>query len=166
MKTKTCNKKYVLVYGAGEAGRQLINSLETNPKYRVVGVLDDNVKLVNKSLLGITIHNSSNLKKIIILKNVKLVFLAIPSISRTRRNQIIKKLSKLKLIVKSLPSVSQIIDGRVTISDIKDLNIDDLLNREQVKPNLKLLNQNIKKKKQSSLQEQVVPLDQNYAVKL
>ena len=146
MSTKTSNKKKVLVYGAGIAGRQLISSLENNPKYEVVGILDDNIKLANKLLLGITIHNSSNLKKMIIIKNVKLVFLAIPSISRTRRNQIIKKLSKLKLIVKSLPSVSQIIDGRVTISDIKDLNIDDLLDREQVKPNLKLLSQNIKKK--------------------
>jgi len=146
MKTKISNKKNVLIYGAGEAGRQLINSLKTNSKYKVVGIIDDNINLTNKLLLGIRIHSSSNLKKTALIKNVKLVFLAIPSIGRIRRNQIIKKLSKFKLIVKSLPSVSQIIDGRVTISDIKDLNIDDLLNREQVKPNLRLLNQNIKKK--------------------
>ena len=69
-----------------------------------------------------------------------------PSIGRHKRNQIIKKLSKYKLIVKTLPSISEIIDGRVTISDIKDLNIDDLLNREQVKPDRKLLNKNIKNK--------------------
>ena len=69
-----------------------------------------------------------------------------PSIGRHKRNQIIKKLSKYKLIVKTLPSISEIIDGRVTISDIKDLNIDDLFNREQVKPDRKLLNKNIKNK--------------------
>ena len=69
-----------------------------------------------------------------------------PSISRRKRNQIVKKLSKLKIIVKTLPSISEIIDGRVTVSDIKDINIDDLLNRQQVKPDIKLLKKNISKK--------------------
>ena len=97
MKTKTSNKKNVLVYGAGEAGRQLINSLKTNSKYKVVGIIDDNIKLTNKVLLGIRIHSSSNLKKTALIKNVKLVFLAIPSIGRIRRNQIINELGCLAL---------------------------------------------------------------------
>ena len=70
--------------------------------------------------------------------------MALPSISRNKRNQIIQKLNQNKLIVKTLPSVSEIVDGRITISDIKDLNIEDLLNRDQVEPDYKLLNKNIK----------------------
>ena len=145
MRTKT-SKKNVLVYGAGEAGRQLVISLKNNPEFKVVGILDDNNQLENKVVLGLKVYSSSNLNKLANTKNVSLVFLAIPSLGRSRRNQIIKKLSEFKLVVKTLPSVSEIIDGRVTISDIKDLNIDDLLNREQVKPDIKLLNKNIKEK--------------------
>ena len=96
--------------------------------------------------MGQKIYNSSYIKKLSLIKNVNLVFLAMPSINRSKRNQIIKKLSKYKITVKTLPIIAEIIDGRVTVSDIKDLNIDDLLNRKQVKPNIKLLKKNINKK--------------------
>ena len=99
-----------------------------------------------KFFLHLPIYSSSNLKKLISSKNVNLVFLAMPSIGRHKRNKIIKKLNKYRLIVKTLPSISEIIDGRVTISDIKDINIDDLLNREEVKPDINLLNKNIMNK--------------------
>ena len=139
-------KKNVLVYGAGEAGKQLVNSLENNTEFNVVGFIDDNKKLTNKFLLNKSIFSSLNLQRLITSKKVSLVFLAIPSIGRNRRNQIIHKLNKFKLIVKTLPSISEIIDGRVTISDIKDINIDDLLNREEVEPDISLLNKDINKK--------------------
>ena len=146
MDVKLSKKKNVLVYGAGEAGRQLVRSLQNNTEFKVSGFLDDNVKLYKKNLLNKKIYSSSDLKKLINSKDISLVFLALPSISRSKRNQIIKKLNKFKLIVKTLPSISEIIDGRVTISDIKDINIDDLLNRDQVKPNIKLLQKNINRK--------------------
>jgi FlaA1/EpsC-like NDP-sugar epimerase len=72
--------------------------------------------------------------------------LALPSITRQKRNQIINNLNKYKVTVKTLPSVQDIVDGKVSISDIKDLSIEDLLNREQVKPNLELLSKNINSK--------------------
>ena len=75
-----------------------------------------------------------------------MVFLALPSISRIERNQIINNLNKYHLIVKTLPSISELVDSKITISDIKDLYINDLLNREEVKPNYELLNRNIKSK--------------------
>ena len=146
MTIKSSYKKNVLVYGAGEAGRQLVISLENNPEFKVIGFLDDNDLLHKKVLIGQTIYSPSNLEKLVKTKDVNLVFLAIPSIGRNRRNQIIKELNQLKLVVKTLPTVSEIVDGRVTISDIKDLNIDDLLNREQVEPDVNLLNKNINNK--------------------
>ena len=139
-------KKNVLVYGAGEAGRQLVISLKNNPEFRVIGFLDDNYKLYKKILLGQKIYSLSNLEKLIANNDVSIVFLAIPSIGRNKRNQIIKELNHHKLIVKTLPTIAEIVDGRVTISDIKDYNIDDLLSREQVEPDIKLLNKNIDKK--------------------
>ena len=146
MKDKSSNKKNVLVYGAGEAGRQLVISLKNNPEFKVIGFLDDNIQLHSQVLLDKIIHSPLNLKKIIISDDVSLVFLAIPSIGRNKRNQILNKLNEYKLIVKTLPSVSEIIDGRVTVSDIKDLSIDDLLDRGQVKPDIKLLQKNTYKK--------------------
>ena len=143
---KSFRKKNVLIYGAGEAGRQLFVSLENNLEFKVIGFLDDNKSLIGRILLGKTIYSTSNLEKLLRNKNVSIVFLALPTISRNKRNKIIEKLNKFKLIVKTLPSISEIVDGKIKISDIKDLSIDDLLNREQVEPDINLLNQNINSK--------------------
>ncbi len=143
---KTFNKKNVLVYGAGEAGRQLVSALENSTEFKVVGFLDDNNQLHRQVLLGQTVYALSNLDYLIQTKDISLVFLALPSMRRSNRNQIIENLSQYKLNVKTLPSISEIVDGRVTISDIRDLNIDDLLSRKQVKPDKKLISKNITSK--------------------
>ncbi len=143
---KSSNKQNVLVYGAGEAGRQLVISLENSPKFKVVGFLDDNKLLHRQVLFGQTVYSPSKLEKLIQTKDINLVFLALPSIGRRKRNQIIENLNHFKLNVKTLPSVSEIVDGKVTLSDIKDLNINDLLNRDEVIPDIKLLNKNINSK--------------------
>ncbi len=143
---KSSNKKNVLVYGAGESGRQLVIALENSPEFKVIGFLDDNDQLHRQVILGQAIYASSKLENLIQTKDIHLVFLALPTIGRIKRNQIIEKLNKFKLSVKTLPSISEIVDGRITISDIKDLNIDDLLSREEVKPDIKLLNKNINSK--------------------
>ena len=137
------NTKNVFIYGAGNAGRQLAVSLENSPEFKVKGFLDDDTGLHRQVLLGHTIYSPSKLEKLIKIKNTSLVLLALPSIGRNKRNQIIEKLNKYKLSVKTLPSISEIVDGRVTISDIKDLNISDILNRDEVKPDNRLLNKNI-----------------------
>ena len=144
--SKVSKKKNVLIYGAGEAGSQLVFALQNSLEFRVVGFLDDKIELQRQAILGQTIYSPSRLEKLIKMKNISLVFLALPSIGRHNRNQIIDNLSKYKLIVKTLPSISEIVEGRIMISDIKDLNIDDLLNREQVLPDKYLLEKNIKYK--------------------
>ena len=143
---KFFDKKKVLIYGAGDAGRQLLTALENSSEFKVIGLLDDDSQLNRQILLGQTIYSPSNLERLVKTKNISIVFLALPTIDRVKRNQIIKQLNKYKLIVKTLPSISEIVDGRITISDIKDLNIDDLLDREQVEPDNKLLNKNINSK--------------------
>ena len=145
-KNKISKRRNVLIYGAGDAGRQLIIALENSPEFKVDGIIDDNEQFHRQVLLGQTIYSPSKLERLIKVKNINLVFLALPSISRNKRNQIIEQLKKYKLVVKTLPSISEIVDGRITVSDIKDLNIEDLLNREQVKPDLKMLNKNINSK--------------------
>ena len=136
----------VLIYGAGSAGRQLLISLESNLEMKVVGFLDDDPQFHRQIVLGQTIYDPININKLINSKNVEMVLLAIPSITRQKRNQIIRNLNKHKLLVKTLPSVQDIVDGKISVSDIKDLSIEDLLSREQVEPNLELLSKNINSK--------------------
>ena len=143
---KVKNKKKVLIYGAGNAGRQLLSSLENNPEMKVVGFLDDNQQFHNQSILGQTVHNPLDMDKIINLKNVELVLLALPSISRIKRYGIIEHINKYKITVKTLPTIQDIVDGKISVSDIKDLSIEDLLSRDQVQPNLELLSKNINSK--------------------
>ncbi|MDC0978733.1 nucleoside-diphosphate sugar epimerase/dehydratase, partial [Candidatus Pelagibacter sp.] len=144
--SKSYNKKNVLVYGAGDAGRQLVLSLENNLEFKVKGFIDDNIELHRQVLLGQTIYSSSNLEELVKTRGISLVFLALPSTDRNLRNKIIKRLNKYKLIVKTLPSISELVDGRISVSDIKDLNINDLLNRDEVEPDIELLSKNINSK--------------------
>jgi FlaA1/EpsC-like NDP-sugar epimerase len=143
---KSKNKNNVLIYGAGSAGRQLLTSLESNLEMKVVGFLDDDPQFHRQKILGQTVYDPKNINKLINSKNIEIVLLALPSISRQKRNQIINNLDKYKVIVKTLPSVQDIVQGKVSVSDIKDLSIEDLLNRDQVQPNLELLSKNINSK--------------------
>ena len=143
---KIKNKSNVLIYGAGSAGRQLLTSLESNLEMKVVGFLDNEPQFHRQVILGQTVYDPKNIDKLINTKNIEIVLLALPSITRQKRNQIINNLNKYKVIVKTLPSIQDIVEGKVSVSDIKDLSIDDLLNREQVKPNFELLSKNITSK--------------------
>jgi len=143
---KSKNKTNVLIYGAGSAGRQLLTSLESNTEMKVVGFLDDDYQFHRQIILGQTVYDPKNVEKLISTKSIDTILLALPSITRQKRNQILNDLNKHRVIVKTLPSIQDIVDGRVSVSDIKDLTIDDLLNREQIKPNLELLSKNITSK--------------------
>src|SRR5210317_604435 len=143
---KSKNKTNILIYGAGSAGRQLFISLENNLDMKVVGYLDNDPQFHRQIILGQTVYDPSNIERLINKKNIEIVLLALPSITRQKRNRIINNLNKHKLIVKTLPSVQDIVDDKVSLSDIKDLSIEDLLNREQVKPSLELLSKNINSK--------------------
>jgi len=139
-------KKKVLIYGAGSAGRQLLSSFENNPEMQVVGFLDDNPQFQKQKILGQTVYSPSNISKLIIKKNIDMVLLALTKITRKRKNKIIDSLNKHKIIVKTLPSIQDIVEGRITVSDIKDFTIEDLLSREQVQPNIELLSKNVNSK--------------------
>lgn len=131
-----------LIYGAGSAGRQLASAMANSPELRVVGYLDDDDRLHGHVLNGLMIHNPADLAEILADMPVTDVLLALPSVSRYRRNEILSSLSQHKVAVRTLPGLSDIATGRVSFSDIRDLDIDDLLGREPVQPNGLLLNLN------------------------
>jgi len=130
----------VLIYGAGSAGRQLAAGMTNSQEMRVLGFLDDDDRIQGHVLNGLHIYNPVDLEEIANQKGITDVLLAMPSASRERRNQIIGLLSKLKISVRTLPGLSDLASGKVTLSDLRELDIDDLLGREPVKPNGLLLN--------------------------
>jgi len=131
-----------LIYGAGSAGRQLAQAMANSPEIRVVGFLDDDDRLHGHVLNGLPIHNPADLDEILNDAAITDVLLALPSVSRQRRNDILNTLKPHKVAVRTLPGLSDIATGKVNLSDVRELDIDDLLGREPVKPNGLLLNAN------------------------
>jgi FlaA1/EpsC-like NDP-sugar epimerase len=145
-KDKSQFLKKALVYGAGDDGRQLASALANNNELKVVGFLDDDDRLHGQVLQGHQIYPPLKIANLIKSKEVQLVLLALPNIPRLRRSEILNNLSNYPLQVQTLPTVIDIIQGRVNLSDIKDLDVDDILNRHQVLPNSELLSKNITSK--------------------
>lgn len=133
----------VLIYGAGSAGRQLASAMTNSHEMRVIGFLDDDVRLHGHVLNGLTIYGPEDLSGLVETRNVATVLLALPAISRNRRNEIIARMLEAKVSVRTLPSVTELAQGKVSTSDLRDLDIDDLLGREPVMPNHILLGRNV-----------------------
>ena len=131
-----------LIYGAGTAGRQLASAMVNSHEIRVVGFLDDDYHLHGQLLNGLRIHDPSMLESLIEQVGATDVLLAIPSASRQRRVEILAQLKPYRLAVRTLPGLGDIATGRVTLADVRELDIDDLLGRAPVKPNGLLMNMN------------------------
>lgn len=136
-------RERVLIYGAGSAGRQIAAALANQRDVKVVGFLDDDNSLIGQVLNGLTIYSPKLLKDISSSREVTSILLALPSVSRVRRQEIINDIKTAGLLVRTLPSVTDIAQGRITINDIKDLDIDDLLGRQPVEPDPVLMAQKI-----------------------
>ena len=135
-----------LVYGAGSAGRQLVSALENTSKMQVLGFIDDDNRLHGNILNNQLIFSPDDLPFLIKSKGISHVLLAIPSASRYRKNEILKQVGSNNVDVRTLPSVTDLADGRVTVSDLRNPEIEDLLGRDSVKPNYRLLSKKIKNK--------------------
>ena len=133
----------VLIYGAGSSGRQLAAAMANNLEMRVVGFLDDDDRLHGHVLNGLPIYNPADLTGLVASRGIVTVLLALPSISRRRRNEILQQMRAAKVAVRTLPSVLELAQGKVSLADLRDLDIDDLLGREPVAPNHILLRKNV-----------------------
>ncbi len=134
-------QRNVLIYGAGSAGQQLASSMRTEPAMRLVGFVDDDHNVVGQRLNGQPVLPSTDLEDIIAREAVNDVLLAFPSVKRSAQKKIIERLSKLEVQVKILPSLSGIIDGTVTVDDLRAISIEDLLGRAAVEPDRNLMEQ-------------------------
>ncbi|WP_086156718.1 nucleoside-diphosphate sugar epimerase/dehydratase [Rhizobium sp. Kim5] len=136
----------VLIYGAGNAGRQLAGALTNSAELNVVGYLDDDPRLKGGIMGGLPIYDPSDLPVLAEALGVHNVLLALPSASRQRRNEILEHIRKARVNVRTLPDLTALAQGRIAVSDIRELEIEDLLGREAVAPRQDLLDKAMRKK--------------------
>jgi FlaA1/EpsC-like NDP-sugar epimerase len=130
------------IYGAGSAGRQLATGMAHAAEVVAAGYVDDDVLLHGRVLNGLPIFSPKHLADVVAQHGVAQIYLALPSVSRRRRNEIIQSLIPLKLQVRTLPGLMDLTHGKVEVSDLKELDIEDLLGRNPVPPNVHMLSQN------------------------
>ena len=137
------NKKVpkVAIYGAGEAGAWLENSLSNSGIYEIVFFLDDNKELSNRNLNGVPIKLPQYLSKI--KDEIDMVLLAIPSIKTSQLKKIIKNVNDLDLPILEVPSIEDLVSGKDKLDSLKPIKIEKLLGRESVENNFKILEENI-----------------------
>ncbi len=140
---KHASRPKVLIYGAGNTGRQLAAAMAHSHNMQVAGFLDDDDRLHGHVLNGQPIYNPRDLDNLAATLNIGDVLLAMPSLSRHRRNEILNQIRSAHVAVRTLPNLSDLAQGKVSISDLRELDIDDLLGREPVAPNHILLARNI-----------------------
>lgn len=136
----------ILIYGGGQAGRQLAAAIARGSEHRLLGFLDDDSQLQGNTLDGRTVYDPVELVQLIPQLGVTDVLLALPSITRQQRLEILDTLRHLPVHVRTLPGMSDLAAGRVTMSDMRELDIEDLLGRDPVTPNETLLNRLIRGK--------------------
>jgi FlaA1/EpsC-like NDP-sugar epimerase len=136
----------VLVYGAGSNGRQLVAAMANSHEMVVVGFLDDDDRLQGHVLNGLPIYDPDDLGRLVTTLSVGNILLALPNISRKRRNDILDRIRSAHVSVRTLPSMTDLVQGKVSIKDVRELDVDDLLGREPVTPNHILLAKNVPKK--------------------
>ena len=140
------NKNNVVIYGAGSAGRQLLNALKQSNEYNPLAFIDDSNSVHNTVINGLRVYSPDNLERLIDTKDVKAVLIAMPSLKRSERQKIISFLEPYKVEVRSVPGVAELAQGKVKVNDLLEIDLSDLLGRESVKPNKELFERNISNK--------------------
>lgn len=138
-------KHTVMIYGAGSAGRQLFQALAAS-EMRVLGFIDDDPGLQGHLVLGRPVCAPSEIERLVEDYNLTDILLALPSASRRRRNQIIEMIRPYPVAVRTIPGLSDVAHGRVKTTDIRELDIGDLLGRETVSPDEDAMRQDVQGK--------------------
>ena len=137
------NERRVLVYGAGDAGVQLIGALAHSDEYHPVGLIDDSKELQGQYISGLSVYSVDAIEKLIIKLKVDEILIAMPSASRAKRLAIISTLESYPVHVRMLPGVAELAQGKVSVGDLREVSIKDLLGRDLVEANKDLLGKNI-----------------------
>lgn len=129
----------VAIYGAGAAGNQLLVTLHGDRRRRVVAFLDDNTELQGRTISGLPVYDPAMIGRLADRLGLSEVLLAIPSASRSRRRAIIERLASYPFAVRTIPGFHDLASGKLTVDDVHEVGIADLLGRDPVQPDIDLL---------------------------
>ena len=138
--------KNVLIYGAGESGRQLLTALHQGDQYEVIAFVDDDPRSQRSVINGMPVAHPEELEDLIEEHHITQVLLAIPSASAERRREIINSLVGLPVHVRTVPKINELVAGQASVNQIQDIDLDDLLGREPVPPHPELIERCINNK--------------------
>ena len=124
----------VAIYGAGEAGARLSGVLSTTRSFDPLVFVDDNRNLHGRMVNGIKVHPPAELPALIKARNIDRILLALPSLTRRRRREILSALEPLGVHVQTVPEFEQIVTGKANVEDIREVDVCDLLGRDSVPP--------------------------------
>ncbi len=146
LRSDLTRQKKVVIYGAGAAGIQLANALNVTSEMKPVAFVDSNPALRNKYLGDLKIYSPSRLRKLSERGEADEVLIAIPSASRNQIKKILKEVENYPLKVRILPGLAELAQGKVTVSELKEIDLSDLLSRQEVIADKDLLKRNIENK--------------------
>ena len=135
-----------VIYGAGAAGNQLAKELRLSKHHNVVAFIDDDPSLWSQRVGNIKVRSPAKIEKLVETLAVKEILLALPTASFKRRHEVLKAFARLPVQVKTVPSVNDITSGRMNVSDIVPISVNDLLGRDPVAPDEKLLKRTVEGK--------------------
>ncbi len=131
-------KMRVAIYGAGDAGNQLLMALRLGNERHPVAFIDDNLDLSGRVMAGLPVYGPDDLARLMKEKKAQEVLLAIPSASRARRAEIVNLLAPYPFSVRTVPGFMDLASGRVQVQDLREVGISDLLGRDPVQPDRQL----------------------------
>jgi len=137
------SKENVIIYGAGESGRQLLTALSNGPDYAVIGFVDDGIDVQGQEVSGVPVHNPRQLVMLIKQHGVKTILLAVPSANRAAKRKIVDRLENLNVEVRTIPGMADLVSGRASVNDLQVVSVEDLLGRDPVPAQEDLLNNDI-----------------------
>lgn len=129
----------VIIYGAGEAGAQLVNALRSSAEFEPVVFVDDNSRLWGSLVRGVKVQAPAKLPRLIAHHSAKLILLALPSTPHRRRRDILESLAGLPARVMDLPTLAELTSGARRIDEFREIDVADFLGRDPVQPNGTLL---------------------------
>jgi FlaA1/EpsC-like NDP-sugar epimerase len=129
----------VIIYGAGQSGRQLLHALQHAEQYHPVVFVDDDRHLQHSVINGLQVARPEDIEQLIVQHDITQVLLAIPSATSERRKEIINSLVGLPVYVRTVPTINELLAGEASVNQIRDIDLDDLLGRDPVPPHPELI---------------------------
>jgi FlaA1/EpsC-like NDP-sugar epimerase len=140
---RNLDREPVIIYGAGEGGARLTASLKGGDDFIPIAIVDDNILLHGKRVNGVEVYAPSQIEKLINETEATRVLLAMPSASRRTRSMVLARLSDFPVHVQTIPEIRDLVTGKARVDDIRDVDVEDLLGRDAVPPDPKLLRASI-----------------------